>query len=92
MASPPHGGGRRRPELAGLLVAEVNGLAGRIGDGIVAPGGQAVHLAVAGPGVAAAGLGDQAAEAGVGEHVDPRGRRPRRRRVRRDDVLAAVRR
>ena len=67
--------GRRRPDLAGLLVAQIDDLAGRVGDRVVAPGRQAVHLAVAGPGVARPGLGHQEAEAGVGEHVDPRGRR-----------------
>src|SRR5262249_53575010 len=47
-------GGRRRPELPGVLVAEVNGLARRVGHGIVAPGREAIHLAIASPGVTAA--------------------------------------
>ena len=84
-------GGRWRPELPGFLVTEVNGLAGRIGNGIVAPGGEAIHLAVARPGVTAAGLGDQATEVGVGEHVGPRRRRPLAG-AQSDDVLPAIRR
>ena len=90
-AGPPRQG-RRRPDLARLLVAQVDRLAGRVGHRVVRPGGQAVHLAVARPRIAQAGLRHQAAEAGVGEHVGPRGRRQSRHRVDGDQVLAAVRR
>ena len=85
------GARRRCPELPGLLVAEIEGLARWIGDRVVAPRGQAVHLGVARPGVAGAGLGDQAAEARVGEDVAPRGWRPLAT-PQGHDVLPAVRR
>ena len=92
----PAGQGRRGPELAGGFVAQVDRLAGRVGDRVVGPGRQPVHLAVAGPGVAGPGVGREAAEAGVGQDVDPRGRgQPRAAgggAVDDDDVLAAVRR
>jgi hypothetical protein len=81
----------RCPEVPGLLVAEIEDLAGRVGDRVVAPRGEAVQLGVARPGVAAAGLGDQAAEARVGEDVAPWCRRPLAT-PQSHDVLPAVRR
>ena len=72
------GQGRRAPDLAGLLVAQIDDLAGGVGDRVVAPGRQAILLAVAGPGEARSGLGDLEAERGVGDDVDPgRGRQER---------------
>ena len=69
---------RRRcgcPELPGFFVTEINDLARRIADRIVAPGREAVHLTVACPGKTAACLGHKATEVGIGEHIRPGGRR-----------------
>ena len=79
----------RRPELAGLLVAQVDRLAAGVGDRIVVPRRQPQLVRVLAPGVAAAGLRDDAAEARIGDDVGPGRRRPLARR-RRDDVFAAV--
>ncbi len=48
------GRGRRRPQFAGLLVAQVDSLAGPVADRVVAPGRERVVARVARPGVAAA--------------------------------------
>ena len=90
----PAGQGRRGPILAGRLVAQVNRLTGRVGDRVIGPGRQTVHLAVAGPGVAGPGLCDEAAGDGIGQDVDPRGRGEPRAAgdgaVDDDDVLVTV--
>ena len=65
----------RAPEVAGLLVADVEGLAGRIAHRIVRPGREVVLLAVHRPGGAAALGRDLEAEAGVADHVEPGRRR-----------------
>ncbi len=70
------GQGRRRPALACLLIAQIERLRGRVGDGIVPPGGEPVLTAVGGPGVAEARFRDEEAELGIGDDVDPGGRRP----------------
>jgi Ni,Fe-hydrogenase III small subunit len=77
---------RRGPDGAGLLVAQVQHLARLVGDRIVPPGSQPVLAGVLRPGVAAARLGDDEAQAPVGHHVHP-GRRRRRLRLEVDDVL-----
>src|SRR4051812_36762272 len=78
-----------RPEPAGLLVAQVERLAGRVDERVVRPGRQAVLLAVGLPGGAGAALRDDEPEGRVGDHVHPRRRRVRAgRQV--DDVLAPV--
>src|SRR5262249_1235519 len=59
----------------GLFVAEIDHLARRVGNRIVAPGGEPVHLAVAGPGIARPSLGDEEPEGRVGNDVRPGGRR-----------------
>ena len=86
--------GRGRPDLARLLVAQVDHLARRVRTRVVRPRGEAVHLAVARPGVAQAGLGHQASESRVGQHVGPGGRRQGRSTrggaVDDDHVLAAI--
>ena len=61
------------PDLAALLVSQVDDLARRVRDRVVAPGRQPVRLAVARPGKPGPALGDQEAETGVGDDVDPRG-------------------
>ena len=85
------GGGRRlwrrRPDLGGFFIAQIDGLCRHVGDRIVAPTGQPVLAAVHGPRVACSGLGDQAAKVGVGDDVDPgRGRHFAGMQI--DDVLA----
>src|SRR5688572_5136947 len=67
---------RRAPELAGVLVADVERLARLIRDGIVRPRRDLVLAAVDGPRVAAARLRHLKAEGGIRHDVDPRGRRP----------------
>ncbi len=81
--------GRRREHRAGSVVADVEGLAGRVGGGIVRPRSQLVVAAVLGPGIAAAGGRDLKAEAFVGDDVDP-GRRGAGAGVEGDDIFAAV--
>ena len=61
----------RTPNLAGLFVAQVDGFAGRIGDGVIAPGCKAVRLAVAAPRITGSALGNQKPEKGIGDDVDP---------------------
>ncbi len=66
---------RRAPELAGVLVAQVEGLRHRIAGRIVVPRGEAEEEAVGGPGETAAALGDHEAAVRVGDDVGPRRRR-----------------
>ncbi len=61
----------RRPEGAAFLVADVEGLRGRIEYRIVGPAGQAVALAVAIPGEAGPGFTDHGPEVWVGDDIDP---------------------
>jgi len=79
----------RRPELPGFFVTKIDHLARRIADRVVAPGSEAVHLAVICPGITAAGFGHQATDIGTGEHVAPGGRWPLAA-AQRNDVLPAV--
>ncbi len=83
---------RRRPELAGFLVAQVNGLRRRIAHGVVAPRRQAIELAIAGPGAAEAAFRDEKTARRVRDHVHPRPRRQckTRRPVRQNAVFAAI--
>ena len=67
---------RRRSTAPRVVVADVEHLARRIAHRIVRPGGEQVLLAVDGPRAARARLGHEASEVRVGEHVDPRRRRP----------------
>ena len=64
------------PQFAGVIIPDVEHLARRIGHRIVRPGGEQVHLAVDGPGTPRSRFRDQTPEARIGNHVDPRGRRP----------------
>src|SRR3954463_9086182 len=80
---------RWRPDATVVLIAKVDGLAGRIGHRVVRPRRQSVGLAVPLPGVAGAALGDEEPEVRVGHDVDP-GRRRGRAARQVDDVLAAV--
>ena len=62
----------RRPVLARGFIPQINDFAARIDNRIVAPGSQAIELAVAGPGVTGAPLGNQKPEIRVRNHIDPR--------------------
>ena len=77
-ARPPRGSAARvgRPQLAGLFVAHVDHLAGRIADRIIRPRRQLIFAAVERPGVARARFGHLKAKRGIGDHVDPGRRRP----------------
>ena len=79
--------GRRTPQLAGVVVPDVDRLAHRVADRVVGPRGELVLAAVPGPGVARPGLGDLEPERRVGDHVQPR-RRGRLSRAEDRDVLA----
>ena len=70
-----HRARRRRPRLAGLVVADEDRLAGRIADRIVRERRQPVLAAVAGPGVRRARRRDDRAEPRVGDDVHPGHRR-----------------
>ena len=83
-AMPRHIGGgvvadrqrRRAPQVAGVVVAQIEHLARTIADRIVRPGRELVLAAVDRPGVAAAFGRHLKAEVGIGDDVDP-GRRRR---------------
>ncbi len=77
------------PQVAGILVANIEGLARPVGDRVVGPGRQLMFLAVGRPGVAAALSGDLEAEAGIGDDIDP-GRRGRLAGAEYGDVFAAI--
>ncbi len=84
---------RRSPDVAALLVPQVDDLAWRIRNGVVRPRRQPVHLAVAPPGVAEPGLSRQAAEVRVCQDIAPRcrrqGRGSRLDAVHHDDIFAS---
>src|SRR4029077_2102902 len=82
---------RRRgtPEFAGAFVANVDRLAGRVGDGIVRPRRELVLVGIQRPGVARAGLGGEEAERRIRDYVDPR-LRGSRALAENGDVFAAV--
>ncbi len=69
------GQGRRRPDLAGFLVAKVKRLAGAIPHRIVRPGRKPVLARVQAPAEPEAGLRDDRAETVVGQNVAPGDRR-----------------
>ena len=83
------GQGGRPPEVSGVVVAQIDGLSGRIGDRVVRPGRELVLPAILRPGVAGARLRDLEPQSLVGDHVDPRGGRPLAL-AERDHVFAAV--
>ena len=72
---------RRRPELAAVVIAHVEDLAGPVADRIVRPGRELVVAAVLRPGIAAALGRHLEAERRVGDDIDP-GRRRRLARAR----------
>src|SRR5690606_15075181 len=78
----------RRPVRAGLLVAQVEGLAAGVDQRIVVPRREPILVRVLEPGVGAAALADDGAEARVGDDVRPR-RRSRLVPVD-DDVFARI--
>ena len=61
------------PEITVFLVTQIDDLARRVGDRVVAPRRQPIRLAVLRPGITRAALGNQEAEDWVGDHVDPWG-------------------
>src|SRR5262245_36649547 len=54
--------GGRRPDIAGLIVAEVNDFTRRVADGVVRPGREFVLATVSRPRISSAGLGDEKSE------------------------------
>ena len=65
----------RAPQVTRFVVAQIEGFAASVADGIVRPRGELVLAAVDGPGVAAA-LGSRLEpESRIGDDVDPRRRR-----------------
>ncbi len=81
----------RAEEPSARIVAEVENLAARIADGVVAPRRQSIELGIAAPSVGAAALADYGAEPRVGNDIHPWRRSVTARREV-DDVLAPVRR
>ena len=81
--------GRRAPQVASVVVAQIERLARTIGDRIVRPRGELVLAAVHGPGVAAAFGRHLKAEGGVGDDVDP-GRRRRLARAEDRHIFPSV--
>ena len=72
----PDGQRRWAPQVTGLFVPDIDGLTGRVADGIVGPRRQLILPAVARPGVAGPALGDLEAERGIRDDVDPGRGRP----------------
>src|SRR5439155_12849692 len=66
----------RAPELAGLVIPDIDRLARRVTHRVVGPRGELMLAAVYRPRVAGAGLGHLEAEARIGDHVDTGGGRP----------------
>src|SRR6185312_31478 len=64
---------RRRPYVAGFLVAQIHHLGRWVDCWIIAPRRQPILLTIAGPGVAQAALGNEETNQWIGHHVDPRG-------------------
>ena len=77
--------------MAGLVVAYVESLAGRVVDRIVGPGGELIFVAVRRPSVTAAFCSDLEAEARIGDDVDPGRRRRLPRPENRHIFLSAFR-
>ena len=63
--------GGRAPQLAAVVVADIDRLAHRVADGVVGPRGELVLAAVPRPRIARPGLGDLEPERLVGDHVQP---------------------
>src|SRR2546423_11016282 len=70
----PDGQRRRSPDLAGVLVPDIQNLARRVTHRIVRPRGELILAAVHRPGKARAGLRDLEAERRIRDDVDPRRR------------------
>src|SRR6185295_11532310 len=66
----------RRPDLTSILVTQVNGLARRVTDRIVMPGGESVLTAIDCPGATHAGLRNKESELRVGDYIGPWCRSP----------------
>src|SRR5271166_1086016 len=61
----------RAPDIAGLVISQIENLALGVAHGIVGPRGELVFAAVGGPGVAAASGRGLEAEGRIGDDVDP---------------------
>src|SRR5205807_3379711 len=68
----PNRFGCRRPHDTDLIIANVDGGSGWIGDGIVEPRRETIVLAIAAPDTFRAGLGNQCAELRIRHDIDPR--------------------
>src|SRR6266436_4038494 len=66
---------RGRPHDANVIIADVDGGPGRIGNRIVEPRREAIVLAIATPDKFGARLGNKCAKLRIGHDVDPRERR-----------------
>src|SRR5213593_433263 len=66
--------GRGRPRDANVIITDVDGGPGQIGDRIVEPWREAIVLAIATPDTFAARLGNKCAKLRIGHNVDPRER------------------
>src|SRR3984893_1527115 len=65
---------RRSPQLAGLLIAQIQCFTRSIGDRVIRPGRELILATVSGPGIPAAFCGHLEAKVRIGDDVDPRGR------------------
>ena len=64
---------RRRPELPGVLIPEVQSFTRRIQDWIIAPGGQPEFMGIFHPGISGPTFRDNRPKRRVGDHIDPGG-------------------
>ena len=80
---------RGRPELPGLLVAEVKCLAARVTQGIVVPGREPEFRGVVHPCISPAAFRDHGADLCISQHIRPRGGRGLSG-CERDHILASV--
>ena len=71
---PPGWQRRGRPELPGLLIADIKGFTGSILHRIIAPGREPELMRILQPGVGRAAFGDDRSEGWIGQHIHPRGR------------------
>jgi hypothetical protein len=80
---------RRRPELAGLLITDIEGLAGGVPNEIIVPGCQSEFVGIFEPGICAAAFRDDRPKRRIGQDIHPRGR-SRLAGLEGDDIFAAV--
>ena len=78
-----------RPELSGLLIANIESLSSAVKDRIIAPWSQSEFMRVLNPGVGGTALRNNRPEVGIGQHIDP-WRRSHLSRLEGDDILVTV--